>query len=80
MLVGVAVVLGNAIGEDGDEGKAAEGAVVMLGGFGLYLGGTVDDILTAPRRVERRNRERAGLALAPVVTRSSAGLALGGSF
>ena len=56
------------------------GLVTLIGGAGLFLGGTIDDIVTAPRRVRRRNQRLAGVALAPMVTPRSAGLALGGWF
>lgn len=53
---------------------------LMIIGGGLVLIGTIDDIVTAPLRVRRQNRERAGVAIAPIVTRDTAGLALGGRF
>lgn len=52
---------------------------LMIGGALLYLGATVDDIITAPRRVRRHNKELE-LELAPMVAPRSAGIAVGGRF
>jgi hypothetical protein len=55
------------------------GPAIAIVGAGMFVAGTIDDIVTAPRRVRRMNREReAGVSLAPMVTQRSAGLALGG--
>lgn len=53
---------------------------ILLGGAALFVAGTVDDIRTAPRRVRRHNEAISSIALAPIVTHQSAGLALGGRF
>lgn len=66
------------IGCDGCDGE--EQALGLYGGLLLYAGGTIDDIATAPGRARRRNQRVESLGLAPVVTRHSAGLALGGRF
>jgi hypothetical protein len=53
-------------------------ALAIIGAT-LLLAGTVDDLITTPRRVRQRNRAR-GFAIAPLVSDRSAGLALGGRF
>jgi hypothetical protein len=55
------------------------GRWLFLAGVGLMLGGTIDDMVTAPGRARRRNQEL-GLAVAPLATPHSAGLALAGRF
>jgi hypothetical protein len=55
------------------------GEYALIGGFLVYVGATIDDIVTAPFRVRERNR-RFEIGLAPMVTDHSAGLALGGRF
>lgn len=52
---------------------------LFIGGALVYLAGTIDDLIDAPRRARRHNR---GLQLgaAPMVTDRGAGFALGGSF
>jgi len=55
------------------------GPAIAIVGAGMFVAGTIDDIVTAPRRVRRRN-QGPDVALAPVVTQHSAGLALGGRF
>jgi hypothetical protein len=66
--------------DSGGSDDPVAGPLIALAGVGLFVAGTVDDIITAPRRVRRLNRERAGFALAPIVTQHGAGLALGGRF
>lgn len=56
------------------------GETIALLGAGLFIAGTVDDIVTAPGRVRRHNERLAGLAVAPVLTQHSAGFAIGGRF
>lgn len=57
------------------------GPAIAIIGVGMFVAGTIDDIVTAPRRVRRLNREReVSVSLAPMVTHQSAGLALGGRF
>lgn len=53
------------------------GLAILLGltAVGLYVGGTIDDIVTAPRRVRRHNRAR---TIQPVIT--PAGVAIVGRF
>jgi len=55
------------------------GVLPIIVGVGLFLSGTVDDIITAPLRARRYKRER-GVVITPLVTQSSAGLALSGRF
>jgi hypothetical protein len=56
------------------------GKALAVVGVVAFAAGTIDDIVTAPGRARRQNRERAGFAIAPIVTQRSAGLALGGQF
>jgi hypothetical protein len=69
----------------GGEGSCPEGHEPVVGtaiaflGVGMVVAGTVDDIITAPRRVQRLNQAH-DVAIAPIVTQHSAGLALGGRF
>jgi len=58
--------------------KPSTDPLIFLGMI-AYVGATVDDIIRAPLGVRARNRFY-GMALAPTVTRQSAGLALGGRF
>lgn len=55
------------------------GTAIVFLGAGMFVAGTVDDIITAPRRVQRLNQAH-NVAIAPIVTQHSAGLALGGRF
>lgn len=57
-----------------------EGVLIALAGMGMYIAGVVDDIATAPRRVRERNARASSIAVAPMVTGRSAGLAIGGRF
>lgn len=66
--------------DDDSGGGAAAGALIMIGGAGMLVGGTIHDVVTAPRRVRRHNEARAGYAIAPLVTDGAAGLVLGGRF
>lgn len=79
-LVGLAVALDQCPLFSSEPCDGMTGAILILGSAGLFVGGTIDDIVTAPRRVRRLNRERGGVAIAPTVTHHSAGLALGGRF
>jgi len=93
-LGGMAVVLAGAIvafaedpityGHDDPQTESNDpviGPAIAIVGVGMFVAGTIDDIVTAPRRVRRLNREReVGVSLAPMVTHQSAGLALGGRF
>jgi hypothetical protein len=66
--------------EEDDDGDAVYGPAIAIAGVGMFVWGTIDDIVTAPGRVRRLNRERAGIAVAPIVTQHSAGFALAGRF
>jgi hypothetical protein len=63
----------------GDDFRTKKGTALMFTGIAMFVGGTVDDIVTAPRRARRRNDTlRASLAVAPYVHRDSGGLVLTG--
>jgi hypothetical protein len=53
---------------------------VLIAGALLYIGGTLDDIITAPLRVREHNERAASVGLAPLATRDALGLALAGRF
>lgn len=68
-----------------DPGPASDGApvgtAIAIAGAVIFVAGTIDDIVTAPRRARQKNRERGlALGLAPVTAGRSLGLALGGRF
>jgi hypothetical protein len=70
-------------GDPADFDRGAADSFAYLGGLAgavIIVGGTIDDVVTAPRRVRRLNRARAGVAIAPFVTPHATGLALGGWF
>ncbi|HWO22230.1 MAG TPA: hypothetical protein VNO30_25905 [Kofleriaceae bacterium] len=89
---GAVVVLGAlvALGEDPisyghddppeEDGEAVIGPAIMIAGAALFVAGTIDDIVQAPGRVARINRERAGLAVAPLLAPNTAGFSLAGRF
>jgi len=77
LTAGVGLVV-NSYFQDSSAGKTV-GAVLALTGAGLFVYGTIDDIVTARSRVRQRNRGR-DFAIAPVVTSNAAGLTLGGRF
>jgi hypothetical protein len=77
--VGLFVGFVRAIGcEDSD--CSGSGEYLAIGGAVLYLGGTLDDIVTSSTEVRKHNRRAEALGLAPIVTKHGAGLALGGRF
>jgi hypothetical protein len=59
------------------QGEAA-GALLGLAALGMWVGGTVDDIIQAPKRVRRRNAAR--FAVTPLMRDDRVGLALVGAF
>lgn len=62
-----------------ETGCSDKDGYLMLGGALLYVVATLDDVITAPRRVRRHN-EALELGLAPMVAPRAAGIALGGRF
>lgn len=90
--VGLVFALGQAFSGFGDhssdeEAESEESAVpivLLLGGLGMYIYGTVDDIMTAPRRVRRHNERLNGrlmdVTVAPLAVSRGGGLALTGRF
>jgi hypothetical protein len=67
-------------GEDPSAANMVIGLPLLLAGSAALVAGTIGDLSHTPRRVREVNRERAGVAIAPIVAPHSAGLALGGSF
>jgi hypothetical protein len=64
----------------GGSGCSEDGPRLLLAGLVIYVGGTIDDLLSVPGRVRKRNQRIQGLALAPLVAPHTSGLALAGSF
>jgi len=66
----------------GDDFRTVKGTALMIAGIALFVGGTVDDIVTAPRRARRHNEKLRALSVSvmPVVRHDSGGLALVGRF
>jgi len=64
------------LGDHCDDTTDAE--LVMLGGLGLFIYGTIDDIVTAPGRVREHNRRLGGLAIVPTIQPGGGGLTLAG--
>jgi len=81
-----AMVLALANYDGGQDAGAAEGLmdaaipILMLTGAVLYVSGTLDDIVTAPRRVRRHNERLKDVAVAPLAVSHGGGLGLTGRF
>ncbi len=54
------------------------GLALIIGAGGMWFGGTIDDIVQAPRRVRRNNG--AQYAITPLIQRDGGGLAIVGAF
>jgi hypothetical protein len=79
--LGIAASLAAIVPDLGCESVSCEGVPwYFWAGLLLYAGGTIDDIITAPRKARKRNEELSRLSFAPVVTQHSTGLALSGRF
>jgi len=74
---GLGVLLGSCEDECSDAGLAA---ALLLGGASLYVGGTIDDIATAPGKVRRYNERFQNVALVPMIRSDSGGLMIAGRF
>jgi len=64
--------------EDGCAGWVA--GALLLGGAGLYLAGTIDDVVRLPGAVRRYNAGLRSVTLAPMVQRDGAGVMIAGRF
>ena len=62
------------------EGGCDDWNAYLYGGFLLYIAATIDDFVTAPLRVRRRNQRLDAIGLTPVATNQSMSLALSGRF
>lgn len=72
---------GDPVPEDcGDNFRTTKGTVLLLSGIALFVGGTVDDIASAPRRARRHNERIQSLAVAPIVRGDGGGFAVSGRF
>jgi hypothetical protein len=77
--------LGSDPSDEGSSEHGNDGLIVgaLLVGGGLWIGGTIDDIVTAPKFARRANVKRhalAGYAVMPTLQHGGAGLALVASF
>jgi len=80
-LSGCSISFGHDQQDDPDCGQGAPiGIALLIGAGGMWVGGTVDDIVQAPRRVRRRNEAAVQLGLTPIVHGDRAGIVLVGSF
>ena len=75
---GLVISLGGIASMISDEGNQGLNGPILLGA-GFFLVGTLDDIITAPSRARRYNRDR-NLLIAPLVIRRSVGLSFAGWF
>lgn len=78
-LSGCSIGFGHDQEEDPNCGQGeTAGALLGLAALGMWVGGTVDDIVQAPKRVRRRNAAR--IAVTPLMRDDRVGLALVGAF
>jgi len=76
-LLGFSLLLSQCEDECSNAGFAA---ALMLGGAGLYLGGTIDDIATAPGKVRQYNQRFQNVVIAPMIRGDSSVLMIAGRF
>jgi hypothetical protein len=84
-LAGAAAVfvgLGVVVGCDGEcSGSEVDVALALaLAGTGLYVGGTIDDIATAPGRARSYNHRFQNVAVVPMIRRDNSGFMITGRF
>jgi len=60
--------------------SSGAGPALIIAGFIGYLGGTLDDIITAPRKARAYNQRHRELAIVPVVHSNTGGISLVGRF
>jgi hypothetical protein len=65
-------------GEDCHPSAAAP--LLAIAGGGLFIGGTIDDIVTAPGAVRRRNQRLHDVAIVPMIRRDHGGVMVSGRF
>lgn len=75
--LGLSILLSQCDDECSNAGLAA---ALMLGGAGLYVGGTIDDIAAAPGKVRRYNQRFQDVAVVPMIRGDSSGLMIAGRF
>jgi hypothetical protein len=70
-----------AIGCDGCSGSGVNLPLVLaLTGTGLYIGGTIDDIVTAPGKARRYNHRFQDVTVVPMIHRDNSGFMITGRF
>jgi len=82
VMLGVTVALAECPLFSGDECRESGFApVLMVAGAGLFIGGTIDDIATAPGRARRYNQGLlSDVTVMPVLSRDVGGMAMTGRF
>lgn len=79
-VAGAVAAVGDAFADESSGSQSSGmGPLLLVVGAGLFVAGTIDDIVTAPGKARRRNVER-GFALAPIAAPHTSGLALAGRF
>lgn len=67
--------------DEEDCGDTTGAGVLMVGAIGLWVYGTVDDIVTAPGRVRDYNKRHATpIAITPILRHDGGGIGLSGTF
>jgi hypothetical protein len=80
-LVGVMVALSECpLFSEGECHESGLAPVLLIAGAGLYIGGTIDDIATAPGKARRYNHRFENVSVVPVVRHDSGGFAVMGRF
>ena len=74
---GLSILLSQCDDECSNAGLAA---ALMLGGAGLYVGGTIDDIAAAPGKVRQYNQRFQNVVVAPMIRGDGSGLMIAGRF
>jgi len=78
-MVGLAMAIGDIFDDQSNHDDFTPG-LLMLAGVGLYIGGTLDDIATAPRAVRDYNSRFENVQLVPVINQNGGGMSLVGRF
>jgi hypothetical protein len=72
---------GDPVPEDcSDNFRTTKGTALIFTGIAMFVGGTIDDVVTAPRRARRHNEHIQSLAVAPIVRGDGGGFAVSGRF
>ncbi|MGN6107141.1 MAG: hypothetical protein ACTHU0_18685 [Kofleriaceae bacterium] len=77
---GLVLIFGSVWDQDDGDAEGSVGVGLLIAGGGLYVGGTIDDIVTAPGRVRRHNQRFEHVTLVPTIHHTGGGLAIAGRF